>query len=203
MAAHNRLKLVGKRFGRLLVIRDAGNRIRPRGDGESIWECQCDCGNTKTITGTNLRTGDAKSCGCYNKERTAAMNRIPAEEYRVNRIMGVYKRNAYKKNLLFGLTREQVRELISSDCYYCGSEPSNSHISHGHKITYQGIDRMDNTKGYTPNNVVPCCIVCNKMKKALSHDEFLLHIHRIASRFEVESPQADFYYEVCGGQVLC
>jgi len=202
MAAHNRLKLVGERFGRLLVIRDAGNRISPRGEKESMWECQCDCGNTKTIMGTNLRTGDAISCGCYNKERTAAMNRIPVEEYRVNRIMIVYKKNAHNRNLSFQLTREQIRELISSDCYYCGSEPSNSHVSHGHKITYQGIDRLDNSKGYTPDNVVPCCIVCNKMKKALSHDEFLLHIHRIASRFETESPQADFHYEVCGVQVL-
>jgi len=193
MVAYNRLNLVGKRFGRLLVIRDAGNRIRPDGNKESMWECLCDCGNTKVIMGTNLRWGDTNSCGCYNKEKVKALRSIPVEEYRVNRIMGIYKRNAHKKNLSFELTREQVRELISSNCYYCNSEPSNTHVSHGHKITYQGIDRLNNTKGYTPDNVVPCCIVCNKMKKALTHDEFVLHILKIASRFEVKSPQADCF----------
>ena len=202
MVAHNRLKLVGKQFGRLLVIRDVGNRIDSRGEKESMWECQCDCGNIKTIMGANLRSGDAISCGCYNKERTAAMNRISPSEFRVNRVFSSYRQAAHEKNREFELTKKDVEKLIDLDCYYCGCSPSNTHVCHGHKITYQGIDRLNNAKGYVPDNVVPCCIVCNKMKKALSHDGFLLHIHRIASRFETESPQADFHYEVCGGVVL-
>ena len=179
MAACNRLKLVGQRFGRLLAIRDAGNRINSRGEKESMWECQCDCGNTKIIMGSNLRTGDAKSCGCYNKERTAAMNRINPSEFRVNRVFSSYRQAARKKNMEFLLTKEDVEKLIDLNCYYCGGLPSNSHVCHGHKITYQGIDRMDNDLGYTPDNVVPCCIVCNKMKKVMSHDEFLAHVRKI------------------------
>jgi len=193
MVAHNRLKLVGKRFGRLLVISDAGNRVDSRGEKESMWECLCDCGNTKTIMGANLRSGDAISCGCYNKERTAEMNRISPSEFRVNRVFSSYRQAARKKDMEFKLTKEDVEKLINLDCYYCGDSPSNTHICHGHKITYQGIDRLDNTKGYTLDNVVSCCIVCNKMKKALSHDEFVLHILGIASRFEVKSPQADCF----------
>ena len=64
--AKNRTNLVGKRFGSLLVIEDASNHIRPDGNKESIWKCQCDCGNIKVITDSNLRTGDAVNCGCYN-----------------------------------------------------------------------------------------------------------------------------------------
>jgi hypothetical protein len=30
--------------------------------------------------------------------------------------------------------------------------------------TYNGIDRVDNSKGYTPENTVPCCKICNKIK---------------------------------------
>jgi len=193
MAAYNRLKLVGKRFGRLLVIRDSGNRIDSRGQKESMWECQCDCGNIKIIMGANLRSGDAISCGCYNKERTAAMNRISPSEFRVNRVFSSYRQAAHSKNMEFKLTKKDIKKLIDLNCYYCGNKPSNTHTTHGHKITYQGIDRLDNTKGYVSDNVVPCCIVCNKMKKALSHDEFVLHILKIASRFEVKSPQADCF----------
>ena len=191
--AKNRLNLVEKRFGRLLVTRDAGNRIRPRGDKESIWECLCDCGNTKVITGTNLQTGDAISCGCYNRERIVETKTISEKDYRINRVMGTYKRAAKLRGLSFNLNRNLFHELITSECYYCGTEPNNCHKPHGKDIIYQGIDRKDNTKGYTPDNVVPCCIVCNKMKKALGHNEFLYHVHKIAERFEVTSSQSDCF----------
>lgn len=54
------IDLTGQRFGRLVVIKQQGfdkNR-------QAIWLCQCDCGNTKEILGSNLRKGRSKSCGC-------------------------------------------------------------------------------------------------------------------------------------------
>lgn len=54
-----RIDLTGSRFGKLLVLRRAGNR------GPHIaWACQCDCGNTKEIVGHSLRSGASQSCGC-------------------------------------------------------------------------------------------------------------------------------------------
>lgn len=50
--------LTGQRFGSLTVIADAGNY------GISKWICKCDCGNEKTVYGTNLLTGQTRSCGC-------------------------------------------------------------------------------------------------------------------------------------------
>jgi len=44
---------------------------------------------------------------------------------------------------------------------------------------YTGIDRVDNSKGYIPTNVVPCCGVCNFMKGRLGLDIFLTQIKRI------------------------
>lgn len=199
--AYNRLNLVGKRFTRLTVISDIGNHPTT---GESYWECKCDCGKTTKVTGYCLTSGNTKSCGCYHKIRTHQLFSLPPQELGLNRVCISYRKWAKEKGNCFKLTKEQVKNLIESDCYYCGEKPSNDIGLHrGIRFIYQGIDRLDNTKGYTPDNVVPCCIVCNKMKKALSHDEFLLHIHRIASRFEAESSQVDFYSEVCGGQVLC
>ena len=158
--APNRLDLVNKRFGRLLVIQDAGNR-RGSGKGreESTWRCLCDCGNSKVITGSNLRSGDTLSCGCYNKERIRETKCISEKDYRLNRVLGTYKHTAKVKGLTFNLDRELFHKLIISECYYCGAEPSNCHKPHGKDIIYQGIDRKDNSKGYSSDNVVPCCII--------------------------------------------
>lgn len=51
----------GKRQGKLLVIR----RVDSRSDGQSMWECRCDCGSLCTKSSGNLRQG-IKSCspGC-------------------------------------------------------------------------------------------------------------------------------------------
>ena len=54
------IDMTGQRFGRLVVICPAGsdaNRLL-------LWRCQCDCGNTITTRGQDLRRGASKSCGC-------------------------------------------------------------------------------------------------------------------------------------------
>lgn len=56
--------LTGMRFGRLVAIRDSGKR---RGTFV-LWECKCDCGNTKLVASSNLINGITTSCGCYIKE---------------------------------------------------------------------------------------------------------------------------------------
>lgn len=58
--------LTGQRFGRLTVQRYAGKTTWKR--PQNAWECICDCGNTKTISGTALLSGGTKSCGCLQKE---------------------------------------------------------------------------------------------------------------------------------------
>lgn len=55
-----KIEMVGRKFGRLTVIGEAGKNER----GQLMWECQCDCGNKKVVLGHNLRTGNTVSCGC-------------------------------------------------------------------------------------------------------------------------------------------
>jgi len=175
MAAHNRLKLEGQRFMRLVVTGSAGNHS----NGESLWECQCDCGNTTTTTGNRLTSGNTKSCGCYHKIRTRSLFKKPPEETGLGRVFSTYKKSAREKGRDFELTKDQFGYLILEHCSYCGSVPVNKRNVHGHDFFYQGIDRVDNDKGYTLENCVPCCMICNKMKKAMSREEFLDHIGRI------------------------
>ena len=55
--------LTGQRFGRLAVTGFAGYGQSGR-QRVSMWECQCDCGNTCTVQGYLLQNGRRKSCGC-------------------------------------------------------------------------------------------------------------------------------------------
>lgn len=63
----SKIDLLGRRFGRLIVIEFAG-RTR---HGSSYWNCLCDCGNTSRVIRYNLITGTTKSCGCLKRELTS------------------------------------------------------------------------------------------------------------------------------------
>ena len=55
----------GQRFGRLLVVEEAGrNNLK-----KVLWKCLCDCGNTVLRVSGDLVTGNSVSCGCYLKEK--------------------------------------------------------------------------------------------------------------------------------------
>lgn len=58
--------LVGKKFGRLTVIR----RLEPEEvqTEQYNWLCRCDCGNEVKASANKLKTGHTKSCGCLKKE---------------------------------------------------------------------------------------------------------------------------------------
>lgn len=54
------IDLVGRRFGRLVVVRPKENKQF----GDYIWTCKCDCGRVKNFSGASLRSGRTSSCGC-------------------------------------------------------------------------------------------------------------------------------------------
>jgi hypothetical protein len=85
-----------------------------------------------------------------------------------------YKKSAKKRNLVFELTENDCLPYYNTKCYYCGGD-----------IKGIGIDRVDNKRGYTFDNIVPCCSNCNFMKHALSKDEFLQHIKNIIKHLKL------------------
>lgn len=60
----------GNRYGRLVVVKEDGRTA----SGDVLWLCRCVCGTEKPIPGRSLRTGEARSCGCLQRERTSARN---------------------------------------------------------------------------------------------------------------------------------
>ena len=62
--------LSGLDFGYLHVNRYIGQYVN-KSNYTNYFECQCKCGNTVVVLGKHLRSGNTKSCGCYQKERAA------------------------------------------------------------------------------------------------------------------------------------
>lgn len=63
-------EMMHRRFGRLLVYADAGKTKA----GDYCYLTLCDCGESKVIRGSVMRSGSTKSCGCIRRETTAAKN---------------------------------------------------------------------------------------------------------------------------------
>lgn len=60
--------LTGKKYNRFTVLKLFSNKT-----GEAIlWACVCDCGEIRNVRGSNLRSGNSKSCGCLQKEQRIA-----------------------------------------------------------------------------------------------------------------------------------
>ena len=71
---------------------------------------------------------------------------------------------ARSRNYECTITNEQFINYWNSPCIYC-----NISIL---KETGIGLDRIDNNKHYTPDNVNPCCGNCNKIRgNYLTYDE--------------------------------
>lgn len=79
----------------------------------------------------------------------------------------VYLDRSNKKGFEFDFTREEFEAILGLPCYYCGGKTT-------------GLDRVNNSRGYTWENVEPCCFHCNVMKFTCSQDDFLKRVHRIA-----------------------
>ena len=79
-----------------------------------------------------------------------------------------YKYSAKRRGCKFVLSFQDFSDITSQCCKYCGN--------HDSRI---GIDRTDNTIGYTKDNSAPCCKLCNFMKKAMTVTDFLTHIKKI------------------------
>ena len=66
--------LLGKRFGRLVPIAYQGRNAY----GNSLWLCECDCGNFRQIPYQNLTAGLSKSCGCGHRLRARRPKKLPS-----------------------------------------------------------------------------------------------------------------------------
>ena len=147
----------GQRFGRLLVTRNSGKK-HPSNNA-SLWECQCDCGNTSFVLASNLRKGATQSCGCLQRElsarRLTTHGRARSPEYRKLKSLEYWARKQHATVMPIDTEDLQLQiEELGNHCVYCGG--SYEHLDHFIPLSKGG--------GHELTNLVPACANCNQVK---------------------------------------
>lgn len=151
-----KIDMVGKRFGRLVVLKESDHYL----SGRPAWECLCDCGNTVTIRGAAIRVGNTKSCGCLHAEKFSTLRHGFAErknKRRIYRIWSGMKRRCLNPNHpayawygAKGITvcdRWMKFEHFFADM---GKDYLEHAALHGEDDT--SLDRINVNLGYSPEN---------------------------------------------------
>ena len=175
-----KLELTGKVFGNWTVIKRVENwSNKTKTCVFSVWLCKCICGKEQKVYGTSLTQGRSISCGCSKQETKYKEGSAFGELYRM------YKSNAKRREIEFHLSDREFLEIITSPCFYTGRMPYRIYQDprrENDSFVYNGIDRIDSTKGYTKENCVPCCFEVNRAKSDLTHEEFLKFVEEIYNK---------------------
>jgi hypothetical protein len=172
-------------FGRLRPLERIGRR-----NDETIWRFVCTCGNEVEVAMSKVKPSNTQSCGCLKREQStsrilshAGWNRLPVAVAGLNMVYRNYRTRARTAGLEFTISIEQFEYLIHQPCYIpnCGAVDSNTHrLNRRDEVfCYNGIDRIDNDRGYVDGNVAPCCRDCNYAKRAMSLNQFFRWLERL------------------------
>lgn len=113
-------------------------------------------------------------CKKVNRRKVAKANKDKYQYHKKPKYLYArYKRGAESRGFEFNLSLAQFEVLWNKECYYCKDN-----------IDTIGIDRKDNTIGYTESNVVACCTACNFMKHTMLDTEFIQKCIKIAQVFQ-------------------
>ena len=115
------------------------------------------------------RTKNKKHTKDYNKTR-------PPYVWNLKQRFSKMTYDAKSRNLAVTLTLEEYENLTKLPCYLCGDLVISEHNGHG-------IDRVDNSIGYTLDNCRSCCGICNRMKRHYSIDDFINRIKKILNNY--------------------
>lgn len=159
---YNKLvNMVGKKYYKFTVLK------RLNKTGNTIWICECDCGNIRNVNGSDLKSGNHKSCG-----------QCDCHIFIQGSWWGEIQKNARRRGLKFELTKDYLYDLWKKQDGKCAMSgiklymPQKAREQRGPKCT-ASIDRIDNSIGYVVNNVQWVHKTVNKMHREYSISEYI------------------------------
>lgn len=174
------IDFTNQKFGYLTVLKRATGYSKR-------WECLCECGNKKIVEQSRLPK--TKSCGCKAKEYLTTKFQSSSDTFK-KFVFREFERQAIRRGIGWNLSPDEVYFLITKNCFYCSSQPDKTKKIIRQQQTeifkYNGLDRVDPSKEYTANNVVPCCKICNFAKLSMSSADFYSHIDRIYKNLQLK-----------------
>jgi hypothetical protein len=156
--------MLGLRFGRLLVVDRAAQRLQ--GGGLARWVCQCDCGQLVDIPGSRLRQGDVKSCGCFRRDRAGGLYRKHGKSKTPQYCMFYdARKRAAMLSLPFDITPEDI--VVPERCPVLDIPL----LLVGSRDNRPSLDRIIPASGYTKQNIAVISFRANRVKSDATADE--------------------------------
>lgn len=149
--AKNLENLIGMRFNKLVVVERAENSKQ----GKRMWICKCDCGRTKQkpVSTYELKSGKVKSCGClyYESNKDGRTTTHGKSRSRIYKIWNSMKARCFNPN------HQAYKQYSGRGIKVCDEWANNFPafyswaMANGYTESLT-IDRIDNNKGYSPDN---------------------------------------------------
>lgn len=140
------IDMTDRKFSRLTVLRKADRK-----SSRVHWVCKCDCGKETIVDGSKLRNGHTKSCGCLQKDtirkirKTHGYSRTPLYV----RWTGIKQRCLNENHTSYdrygGKGINICEEWLDYEVFKEWAERN------WYKPEFE-LDRIDNSKGYCPEN---------------------------------------------------
>lgn len=165
----NIANLENKTFNHLTAIKCIDKK-----HGKAVWLCKCKCGNTTSVVGTKLTSGEIQSCGCL--KHTSGKH---SKRYRGCGDLSGYTWSSIKscartRDIKFDITIEYAWELFqqqNAKCAISGLDIVLCDRRHGYEIT-ASLDRIDSQQGYIKGNVQWVHKHVNKIKQDFNEEYF-------------------------------
>lgn len=168
--------LAGQTFGYLTAIEFVGlNNVK-----SSVWKFRCVCGNEVVRTGSQVKNGAIRSCGCKKSELIVKKcTKFTPEEYIFRHAYRVHVRSAAKRGYVNNLTEEQYISISKQPCHYCGSMSVRMYMDRT-PVPSNSVDRLNSESHYSLGNSVAACFECQRSKSALTETGFLNLVKKVA-----------------------
>lgn len=145
-----KIDLTGKKFGKLTVLKCDGTAKRRR----MMWVCRCDCGTLVKVDGAHLKSGHTQSFGCILKDGKNSslykngLSRTKLHYAYFNMKNRCTRKDNYEYQNYGGRGISVCDEWMSNDGFVAFSDWA---LSNGYEDGLT-LDRIDNDKGYSPDN---------------------------------------------------
>lgn len=139
-----KIKSIGRKFGKLTVLKDLEPLVTPSGQKNRLCLCKCECGNIKKVRFLHLNHNRIRSCGCLTKKLNGKSKTPIGRLYHgiKSRISHYHSERHLYYDKGIGMCEEWMNDFESFE-KWCKEN--------GYKKGLH-IDRKDGNKGYSPSN---------------------------------------------------
>jgi hypothetical protein len=134
---------------------------------------RCDCGTEVERFKSNIVSGKSTQCAtCGFRQSSETKTGGYSDDWVKHQVYRYFVRSAKDSKKEFNLDEDTCWHLSQQPCYYCGEPPALSVMRAYGQFNFNGLDRIDSSRGYEVGNIRPACWDCNSAKKTMTDEDF-------------------------------